>query len=878
MSAPRRTALPASWAIPAYCAPYGAGETVKVEVRVDRVLSGIVRSPSGAAPRVALTFGRGTHAATRYAEAVDLTNLAGGAVIWFDYEVVRGDRDPDGIAIGANAIEMNGGGFRDRGGNLIAPALAHPAVAADPGHKVDGGPVLAVPLAPDLTGVTVSVSGRTLGFRLDRSQAPDPAREPVTGYRVECSDDASTGWTAITPNLGAPATPGTTRVAFSEENVPPGTTRHYRVFALSLAGDSPASATVSGTVPAADGSEDPDQVTGVSVADARAREGEPVTFTVTLAGAAPSGALELAATPSSGPGDTATAGTDFATAVQNLRIPAGQTSATFSVATTQDRDVEPDETFTVTLSARPGTTLPDGVTIGDRAATGTILDDDGEIDDEEEEEAATARHLPWFAPASDPLGRRSFARIVNESGVAGEVRIDAFDDAGERYGPLTLALGANETVHLSSGDLESGNAGKGLDGATGAGEGRWRLAFTSDLDLLVPGYLRTEDGFVTSVHDLVPRTGAGHHVVFFNPGGNPSQVSRLRLVNRGAEDAEVTIEGIDDDGESPGSAVRLTVPARGARTVTARELESGDARGESARDLDGALGDGAGKWRLVVTADRDIDVMSLLASPTGHLTNLSTVPGGTSAGDGEVVHHLPWFAPASDPLGRQSFARIVNESDVAGEVRIDAFDDAGERYGPLTLALGANETVHLNSEDLESGNAGKGLDGATGAGEGRWRLAFTSDLDLVVPGYLRTEDGFVTSVHDLVPRTGAGHHVVFFNPGGNPSQVSRLRLVNRGAEDAEVTIEGIDDAGESPGTAVRLTVPARGARTVTARELESEDARGESARDLDGALGDGAGKWRLVVTADRDIDVMSLLASPTGHLTNLSTVPGASAP
>ena len=260
-------------------------------------------------------------------------------------------------------------------------------------------------------------------------------------------------------------------------------------------------------------------------------------------------------------------------------------------------------------------------------------------------------------------------------------------------------------------------------------------------------------------------------------------MSRLRLVNRGAEDAAVTIEGTDDSGESPGTAVRLTVPARGARTVTARELESEEARGESARDLDGALGDGAGKWRLAVTADRDIDVMSLLASPTGHLTNLSTAPGGTSTDDGQVVHHLPWFAPASDPLGRQSFARIINESDVAGEVRIVAFDDAGERYGPLTLTLDANETVHINSDDLERGNAGKGLDGETGEGEGRWRLALTSDLDLEVLGYLRTEDGFVTSVHDLAPRTEAGHHVVFFNPGGNTSQVSRLRLVNRGAEE-----------------------------------------------------------------------------------------------
>ena len=71
----------------------------------------------------------------------------------------------------------------------------------------------------------------------------------MTGYRVERSADGSTGWTAIVPNLPAPTYPGTTRIVFSEENVPWGTTRHYRVFALSASGDSPASVTVTGSVP-----------------------------------------------------------------------------------------------------------------------------------------------------------------------------------------------------------------------------------------------------------------------------------------------------------------------------------------------------------------------------------------------------------------------------------------------------------------------------------------------------------------------------------------------------------------------------------------------------------------------------------------------------
>ena len=361
----------------------------------------------------------------------------------------------------------------------------------------------------------------------------------------------------------------------------------------------------------------PSRIT-VDTADARASEGDPVTFTVRLAGGTLSRDLELAATPASGPDDTATEDTDYETAARDVTIAAGRISATFSVSTVQDSDDEPDETFTVTLAPRAGTTLPTRVRITDGTAIGTIMDDDM---------AGAVHHVPLFASLSDSLGRQSFVRIINYSDEAGEVRIEAFDDEGMAYGSLVLAIGADETVHINSVDLETGNVDKGLDGAAGPGQGRWRLELISGLDIEVLAYLRTDDGFVTSMHDVVPLTGAGYHVAIFNPGGNASQVSRLRLVNRGAQTAEVTIEGFDGGGESPGTAVRLSVPARGARTVTARELESEEGRGEALQDLDGALGDGAGKWRLVVTSDRPIEVMSLLASPTGHLTNLSTAPG-----------------------------------------------------------------------------------------------------------------------------------------------------------------------------------------------------------------------------------------------------------
>ena len=352
-------------------------------------------------------------------------------------------------------------------------------------------------------------------------------------------------------------------------------------------------------------------------------------------------------------------------------------------------------------------------------------------------------------------------------------------------------------------------------------------------------------------------------VVTFNPASNVNQVSRLRLVNPGPEDAEVTIRAVDDAGVSPGSVVAFDVPGGHSVTLTSSELESGTG-------LDGALGAGAGKWRLAVTANKPIVAMSLLSSPTGHLTNLSTVPPGPGV-DG--VHMVPLFPSASDALGRQGFVRVVNRSSSPGDVTVAAFDDSDTSYDPLTLSLDAGETVHFNSDDLELGSGAKGLTGSTGSGVGDWRLELSSDdVDIDVLAYIRTSDGFLTSMHDVVPSMDNEHAVVIFNPGSNPNQVSAMRLVNPGTEDATVTISGIDDAGESPGRSVVLTMPAGGSRTVEAADLES------GSDGLAGALGDGTGKWRFLVESDQPLIVMSLLSSPTGHLTNLSTAPALSVP
>ena len=477
------------------------------------------------------------------------------------------------------------------------------------------------------------------------------------------------------------------------------------------------------------------------------------------------------------------------------------------------------------------------------------------------------RPVPLFPSAADASGRVGFVRVLNRSDKAGEVLISAVDDAGERFGPVRLALGAGAAAHFNSDDLEAGNPEKGLNEGVGAPSvaGDWRLELLSALDIAVLAYMRTPDGFLTAVHDTLPRVNAGRtlRASFFNPGRNRAQRSMLRLVNPGAVDEPVSVWGVDDSGTGR-LATGISAPAGGALTVDAAELERPSTGG-----IWRGLGRGKGKWRLDVHARWPVEAASLLESPTGHLANLSAAPRA----DADGTWRVPLFPTAGDDggqAGREGFLRIANRNGWAGEVRVWATDDSGHRVGPVSVTLGASATIHLNSDDLERGNAVKGLPVGVGATtRGDWRLALTSDLDIEVASYIRHADGFVTGMHELAPwsDTNSAARVVFLNPASNRGQRSLLRLINNGAEAASVVIAGVDDAAQ-PGGEARLTISAGEAVTIWADELENG---GEL---LEGALGDGKGKWRLTVTADRPVDVMSLLESPTGHLSNLSSADG----
>ena len=331
--------------------------------------------------------------------------------------------------------------------------------------------------------------------------------------------------------------------------------------------------------------------------------------------------------------------------------------------------------------------------------------------------------------------------------------------------------------------------------------------------------------------------------------------------------SEATAE-IDDGSDA--DVFRITVLRRGTLTVyttgtldTVGRLKREDGSTVAFND-DGEPGDGNFRIRTdVVRGTYYLKITGYSDADTGNYR----LHVEFTAAESKVL--VPFFLSAAALArdGRQGFVRVVNHSDRASDVRIVATDDAGTSPEPVTLSLDPNETRAFNSQDLEDGNADKGLSGGAGPGTGDWRLELNSDLVIEVGAFVRTADGFLTAVHDVVAvdELTGNYYVPVFNPASNTNQRSRLRLINPDPEQAvDLTITARDDAGAAGQSPVELQLAARSARTLDALELEN------GGENLTGALGDGRGKWRLFVKSDAEIHVVNLLDSVTGDLTNLS--------
>ena len=348
---------------------------------------------------------------------------------------------------------------------------------------------------------------------------------------------------------------------------------------------------------------------------------------------------------------------------------------------------------------------------------------------------------------------------------------------------------------------------------------------------------------------------------------------------------------VDDHGNSRSAATEIAVNA------------TADGRLESPEDIDYFTFTVDGNGEIIVESTGSTDTIGILYDSEGRellrdddggngynfSLSLELMPGtyyvSIAGYEGEVgdyglsvqfaaapVHSraIPLMLSA-DEREREGFLRIQNYSEDAGiTLEITGIDDGGDRYGPISYPLEPLQSIHFNSTDIEKGNTDKGLNAGLGDGQGWWRLQLKSSTPIFATSYVRTRDGFLTSIHDTaldLELDGTVFLVPIFNPASNVNQRSYLRITNLSKKPNNISIYGLDDAGAAGLGVVRFSFEGLVSVYLDADRLEN------GIPDIDsGRFGDGKGKWQLVVEAENAVRVLSLMVTPQGHITNLSTV------
>ena len=107
---------------------YAIGDTITATVTFSAAVDVVT---TGGTPSLGLDIGTATQPASCAAGM-------GVTAATCTYTVAENDSAAGGIRIGANAFSLNGGAVTVAGNGNLDAALTHGAVAADPGHKVDG--------------------------------------------------------------------------------------------------------------------------------------------------------------------------------------------------------------------------------------------------------------------------------------------------------------------------------------------------------------------------------------------------------------------------------------------------------------------------------------------------------------------------------------------------------------------------------------------------------------------------------------------------------------------------------------------------------------------------------------------------------------------
>lgn len=232
--------------------------------------------------------------------------------------------------------------------------------------------------------------------------------------------------------------------------------------------------------------------------------------------------------------------------------------------------------------------------------------------------------------------------------------------------------------------------------------------------------------------------GAAHHVHFFPNGSDPvTGTGVLRIINHSSEAGTVSVVAIDDAG-SRSDATTFQVSAEGITTLRSADLENGN----SSLELTG-IGSGQGPWRLELTTDLDLEILSYVIGTNGQVSPMQIPVFGD---DGRFQFS---FSDPSD-ASNEYFLRLINRS-TNGDVfvTVSGRDDTGQVHGPVVVAIDPDSTRQIAVNDLESGS--EDFTGSLGSGSNGWTLEITADGPIHVIAYAQDVDDAVTNL-SISPR------------------------------------------------------------------------------------------------------------------------------
>ena len=216
-----------------------------------------------------------------------------------------------------------------------------------------------------------------------------------------------------------------------------------------------------------------------------------------------------------------------------------------------------------------------------------------------------------------------------------------------------------------------------------------------------------------------------YQLPFLMPQSNQQHRGVLRLVNLSEQAGEVEVYAIDDEGGRFGPH-GVSLAAGQSREITSEQLEQ-------------AVGNGRGSWRVEVQTFLEVDARAYLRFSDNHM--MTTVHDVVPQVDGR--HHVPIFYPSR--YRNKSFLRLVNPGDEAVNLTITGVTAAGETLeGRASLRLEPGTARMLTAQQIERGDPA--LTGHMGSATQPRRLFIDADGPLWVLNLMKSPWGRVANL------------------------------------------------------------------------------------------------------------------------------------